>query len=220
MTTTERPLRKDAERNRGRILASARELFAQRGLGVTLNDIAHHAGVGVGTVYRRFPDKAQLIDELFEQQVDEMVGLMEAAVEDPDPWRGLTGFLRQNLELQTRNRALRELVLGTREGMERVGRIRARMLPLGTRLVQRAKEAGSLRLDFDPADIPILLVMLTTIVDAARDVEPNLWQRYIEIVFQGLRAAPTPPESLTTPALSVEEVDLVMSAWKLPTARR
>ncbi len=166
MTTTERPLRKDAERNRGRILEAARELFAQRGLGVTLNDIAHHAGVGVGTVYRRFPDKARLIDELFEQQVDEMVGLMEAAVEDPDPWRGLTGFLRQNLELQTRNRALRELVLGTRDGMERVGRIRARMLPLGTRLVQRAKEAGCLRPDFDPADIPILMVMLTTIVDA------------------------------------------------------
>jgi AcrR family transcriptional regulator len=220
MTTTERPLRKDAERNRERILQAARELFAARGLGVTLNDIAHHAGVGVGTVYRRFPDKAQLIDELFEQQLDEMVGLMEAAVQDPDPWQGLTGFLRQNLELQTRDRALRELVLGSREGMERVGRIRARMLPLGIKLVQRAKEAGCLRPDFQPQDIPILLVMLTTIVDAARDVEPDLWQRYIEIVFQGLRAAPTPPEQLAIPALEIDQVDIVMSAWKLPNARR
>jgi AcrR family transcriptional regulator len=220
MRTTERPLRKDAERNRERILQAARELFAARGLGVTLNDIAHHAGVGVGTVYRRFPDKAQLIDELFEQQLDEMVGLMEAAVQDPDPWQGLTGFLRQNLELQTRDRALRELVLGSREGMERVGRIRARMLPLGIKLVQRAKEAGCLRPDFQPQDIPILLVMLTTIVDAARDVEPDLWQRYIEIVFQGLRAAPTPPEQLAIPALEIDQVDIVMSAWKLPNARR
>jgi AcrR family transcriptional regulator len=220
MTTTERPLRKDAERNRERILSAARELFAERGLGVTLNDIAHHAGVGVGTVYRRFPDKAQLIDELFEQQVDEMVGLMEAAVQDPDPWLGLTGFLQRNLELQTRDRALRELVLGTRQGMERVGRIRARMLPLGTKLVQRAKEAGCLRSDFEPEDIPILLVMLTTIVDAARDVEPDLWRRYVAIVIQGLRAVPTPPAPLTTPALSTDKVDAVMSAWKLPTARR
>jgi AcrR family transcriptional regulator len=220
MPTTERPLRKDAERNRERILQAARELFAERGLGVTLNDIAHHACVGVGTVYRRFPDKAQLIDELFEQQVDEMVGLMEAAVQDPDPWQGLTGFLRHNLELQTRDRALRELVLGSREGMERVSRIRARMQPLGTKLVQRAKEAGSLRPDFQPEDVPILLVMLTTIVDAARDVEPDLWRRYLEIVFQGLRAAPTPPEQLATPALDIEQVDVVMSAWKLPTARR
>ena len=61
MPVTERPLRKDAELNRRKILDAAGELFAQRGLGVTLNDVAHHAGVGVGTVYRRFPDKAQLI---------------------------------------------------------------------------------------------------------------------------------------------------------------
>jgi AcrR family transcriptional regulator len=216
MTTTERPLRKDAERNRERILQAARELFAERGLGVTLNDIAHHAGVGVGTVYRRFPDKAQLIDELFEQQIDEMVGLMEAAVQDPDPWQGLTGFLRRNLELQTRDRALRELVLGSREGMQRVSRIRARMLPLGTQLVQRAKEAGCVRPDFEPEDIPILLVMLTTIVDAARDVEPDLWRRYAAILVQGLRATPTPPEPLNTPALDIDQVDIVMSAWKLP----
>jgi AcrR family transcriptional regulator len=75
--TRDRPLRKDAERNRRRILDAARELFAERGLGVTLNDIAHHAGVGVGTVYRRFPDKSRLIEELFEQQIGELVALME-----------------------------------------------------------------------------------------------------------------------------------------------
>ncbi|HEX7609109.1 MAG TPA: helix-turn-helix domain-containing protein, partial [Solirubrobacteraceae bacterium] len=60
----ERPLRRDAERNRQRVLAAARELFAERGLDVTLDDIARGAGVGVGTVYRRFPDKEQLIDAL------------------------------------------------------------------------------------------------------------------------------------------------------------
>jgi len=65
-TAEEKPLRRDAARNRQRILDAARELFAQRGLSATLNDIAHHAGVGVGTVYRRFPDKSQLIDGLFE----------------------------------------------------------------------------------------------------------------------------------------------------------
>src|SRR4051794_26930527 len=63
--STETGLRRDAERNRQRILEAARELFAERGLGVTLNDVAHHAGVGVGTVYRRFPDKELLIDTLF-----------------------------------------------------------------------------------------------------------------------------------------------------------
>ena len=81
-----RPLRVDAERNRLRILDAARELFAQRGLGVTLNDIAHHAGVGVGTVYRRFPDKNRLIDDLFEQRLQELVGFIETAA--PTPIRG------------------------------------------------------------------------------------------------------------------------------------
>ena len=212
----ERPLRKDAERNRQRILAAARELFAQHGLGVTLNDVAHHAGVGVGTVYRRFPEKSQLIEELFEQQIGELVALMEDALKDPDPWRGLTGFLRRNLELQTRDRAFREIVMGTPEGAQRVGQIRERMFPLGGRLVQRAKDAGALRADFQQADFPILVLMLTAIVDAAREVEPELWRRYLEIVIQGLRADPTPPDPFSKPPLGRDQVPNVMAAFKLP----
>src|ERR1700751_4304014 len=127
MPVADRPLRKDAELNRRKILDAAGELFAERGLGVTLNDVAHHAGVGVGTVYRRFPDKSHLIEELFEKEVGELVSFMEEAVDDPDPWRGLTGCLRRNLELQTRDRALREIVMGTPEGAQRIGEIRARM---------------------------------------------------------------------------------------------
>jgi AcrR family transcriptional regulator len=172
--------------------------------------------VGVGTVYRRFPEKCQLIEELFEQQIHEMVGLMEEALEDPDPWHGLTEFLRRNLELQARDRAFREIFLGTPEGAERVGRIRARMFPLGTRLVQRAKEAGALRADFNPADVPILMLMLMPVLDSARDVEPELWRRYLQIVIQGLRAEPTPPEPLSTPPLEPGQVQTVMGAFKLP----
>jgi AcrR family transcriptional regulator len=183
---------------------------------VTLNDVAHHAGVGVGTVYRRFPDKSHLIEEVFEEQIGDLVALMEEAVADPDPWRGLTGFLRRNLELQARDRAFREIVLGTPEGAQRVGQLRERMFPLGGRLVQRAKDAGALRADFAPGDFPILLMMLTSVVDAARDVAPELWRRYLEIVIQGLRAHPDAPDALATPALDDDQVPLVMSAFKLP----
>src|ERR1700733_5990108 len=136
----DRPLRKDAERNRQRILDAARELFAEQGLGVTLNDVAHHAGVGVGTVYRRFPEKAHLVEELFEQQIAQLVALVEEALADPDPWRGLTGFLRRNLEMQACARAFRQIILGTREGAERVAQLRDRMFPLAAKLVQRAKD--------------------------------------------------------------------------------
>lgn len=211
-----RPLRRDAERNRRRILDAARELFAERGLAVTLNDIAHHAGVGVGTVYRRFPDKTRLIDELFEEQIGEMVALMEEAVEDPDPWHGLTSFLTRNLEFQARDRALREIVLGSAEGARRLESIRARMMPLGSRLLQRAKDAGALRPDVATGDIPILLLMLTTVIDSAMDVEPELWRRYLEVVIQGLRADPDPPGRLGTPALEPELVPRVMTAFRLP----
>ncbi|HUA46665.1 MAG TPA: TetR/AcrR family transcriptional regulator [Solirubrobacteraceae bacterium] len=213
---SDRPLRKDAERNRQRILGAARELFAQQGLGVTLNDVAHHAGVGVGTVYRRYPDKAQLIEELFEQQIGELVAIVEEALVDPDPWRGLTGFLRRNLEMQACDRAFREIILGTPEGAERVGKIRDRMFPLAAELVQRAKDAGALRGDFQAEDVPMLLLMLTAILDSARDVEPDLWRRYVEIVIQGLRADPAPPEPLRTPALDPAQVPAVMAYFKLP----
>jgi AcrR family transcriptional regulator len=212
----ERPLRKDAERNRQRILDAARELFAQEGVGVTLNDVAHHAGVGVGTVYRRFPDKAQLIEELFEQQLSELVGLMEEALEDPDPWQGLTGFLRRNLELQARDRAFREIIVGTPEAAQRIQQVRARMFPLGAQLVLRAQDSGALRADFEASDVPMMFLMVTTVLDAAREVEPELWRRYLEILIQGLRAEPTPPEALVTPALGGDQVPSVMGAFKLP----
>jgi AcrR family transcriptional regulator len=211
-----RTLRKDAERNRRRILDAARELFAQQGLGVTLNDVAHHAGVGVGTVYRRFRDKGQLLDELFEEQVRELMVLMEAGVADPDPWRGFTGYITGNLELQSRDRAFREILLYTPEGAERLGHVRERMFPLGSRLVQRAKDAGALRTDFQPEDLPLLLMMLTAVVDSAQDVAPELWRRYLEVVLQGLRAAPDPPEDLAIPAVRGDQVPQILAALKLP----
>ena len=214
--TPDRPLRKDAERNRQRIMDAARELFAEQGLGVTLNDVAHHAGVGVGTVYRRFPEKCQLIEELFEQQIAQLVALVEDALADPDPWHGLTGFLWRNLEMQARDRAFRQIILGTPEGAERVGKIRDRMFPLAAQIVRRAKDAGALREDFQPEDVPMLLLMLTTILDSARDVEPNLWRRYLDIVIQGLRAQPEPPDPLATPAPDADQVRCVLAAFKLP----
>jgi AcrR family transcriptional regulator len=212
MPVRERPLRRDAERNRQRILEAGRELFAERGLSVTLNDIAHHAGVGVGTVYRRFPDKAQLIDGLFEQRLEEFVELMKAALDDPDPWQGFAGFLEQALELQAGDRGLRELVLGASGGRERVARLRAQLYPLGVRLVERAREAGQLRADCETQDTAILQLMLGLVIDAAHDVSPELWRRYLGIILQGLRASPGPPAPLAPPALTEERLDEVLVA--------
>src|SRR5438067_13101700 len=114
--TTEKPLRADAERNRRRILEAAAELFATKGLSVGLDEIAHHAGVGVGTAYRRFPDKRKLIEELFEDRVARMVALAERALAADDAWEGLAGFIERATEHQIANRGLKELVFGSDQG--------------------------------------------------------------------------------------------------------
>src|SRR5438270_14072558 len=93
-------LRKDAAQNRERLLAAAAELFAERGLDVTLNDIAHHAGLGVGTAYRRFANKEQVIDALFEERLRDVADVATEALHDPDPWHGLITFLERSLEMQ------------------------------------------------------------------------------------------------------------------------
>ncbi|HXO09772.1 MAG TPA: helix-turn-helix domain-containing protein [Solirubrobacteraceae bacterium] len=211
-----KPLRVDAERNRQRILDAARELFAERGLGVTLNDIAHHAGVGVGTVYRRFPDKNKLIDDLFEQRIEDLVGFMDEAVADPDPWHGITVFLERALELQASDRGVKELLTGMPDGLQRLSRIRDRLFPLGAEVVRRAHESGQLRQDIEPQDLPIIQLMITTLIDAARDVDPDLWRRYLQIVLRGLSAQPELEPPLEQLALRVGDVARVMSALGKP----
>jgi AcrR family transcriptional regulator len=216
MSTLDRPLRKDAERNRQRILDAASELFAERGLGVTLNDIAHHAGVGVGTVYRRFPDKAQLIEGLFEQRVAELVALADDALEDTDPWLGLTGFIERACELQAGDRAFKELVLAGQNGLERVDRIRDQMLPRMLEMVEQAQAAGQLRPDVAPQDMPIIQLMIGTVIDCSRDVAPELWRRFLAIYLRGLRADCEPPGELPHRALTMNETQLVMASWEPP----
>src|SRR5919107_2372531 len=106
----DRALRKDAALNRERLLAAAAELFAEHGLAVTLNDIAHHAGVGVGTAYRRFANKEEVIDALFEQRLQAVAEVAQEALADPDAWNGLVSFLQRSLKMQFGDRGLTEIM--------------------------------------------------------------------------------------------------------------
>ena len=101
---TAKPLRRDAEANRQRLLdAAGSQLFAEHGLAVTLNDIAHHAGIGVGTAYRRFPNKEALIDVLFERRIQAVEAVArEALADDGDAWQGLVLYLKRTLQMQSR----------------------------------------------------------------------------------------------------------------------
>src|ERR1700734_1395336 len=133
-----RPLRRDAEQNRQRILRGAAEVFTTRGLQASLDDVARQAGVGVGTVYRRFPDKEALVEALFEERIAELVGLAEEALAVPDSWEGLVQFLRRAGAALAGDRGLRQILMFADYGRNRVERGKARMQPVVTRLVQRA----------------------------------------------------------------------------------
>ena len=211
LTQPDKPLRRDAERNRQRILDAARELFAEEGLGATLNDIAHHAGVGVGTVYRRFPDKTVLIEELFEQRLEDLVRVATGDLDDPDAWHGLKTFLQRAMELQADDRGVKDLITAGTDGLDRVAKIRDRLLPIGVELVRRAREAGQIRSDIDAPDLPVIQLMLSTLIDASRDVSPDLWRRYLGIITRGLSAHPDQEPELETAPLAPDQVDKVMS---------
>src|ERR1700753_2229289 len=105
-------MRKDAARNRELLLAAARNVFAERGLDASLDDIARQAGVGVGTAYRHFANKFELAEAIMKQALDEVLAVAEQATRADDPWAGLVGFLEFILDLQTRDRGLREVMMG------------------------------------------------------------------------------------------------------------
>jgi AcrR family transcriptional regulator len=214
----ERPLRRDAERNRQLIIEAARTAFAEDGLSVTLDEIARRAGVGVGTVYRRFPDKEQLIDALFETRINELAAEAEAALLADDPWDGLVGFLERANQQHACDRGFKEVALSGVHGLERVARARQLMFPLVTQLVERAQADGSLRADVTPTDIPLLQLMLGSLSECTRDVDPDVWRRYLGIITDGLRTRRDEPSPLERDALTPERTQSTMRAWR-PSSR-
>jgi AcrR family transcriptional regulator len=215
----DRPLRRDAERNRQRILEVAGEAFAEEGLAITLDEIARRAGVGVGTVYRRFPDKEQLIEALFEERIGEMVALAEESLRCVDAWTGLITFLEAATAAHADDRGLKEVALSGVHGRDRVARARQLMLPLVTRLVARAHEEGTLRPDVQATDLPLLQLMLGSLSECTRDVDPEVWRRFLGILTDGLRTRRDGPSPLAPAALGPEQVQRTMRCWRPSTAR-
>jgi AcrR family transcriptional regulator len=213
MNSVTAPLRADAERNRQRLIAAAKDLFATRGLDVTLDDVARHAGVGTGTAYRRFPNKDALIDALMVDRIGELAKLAEECLEEPDPWAGLTGYFERALALQAADRGLKEVLFSSGRGRERSNHARRAIAPVVMKLVARAKEAGVVRSDFDTSDVPLINFMLNTIVDFSRDFDPDLYKRYLALVFDGMRPRDD-LEPLPVNALPVADFQNALARWK------
>jgi AcrR family transcriptional regulator len=210
LSAPDRPLRADAERNRVKILAAAREVFADRGFVASLDDIAAHAGVGVGTVYRRFPDKDALIEALFEERLGDIAEIGRRALAAKDPWDGFISFMTEGIALQAKDRGLKQAMHA--RGGDRVQRARATIMPIAGELIARAQRTGALRADLDLTDVPLINMMISAIADLTRDVSPEVYRRMLQLVFDGLvtrRSMPTP-----LPADAIKHAELAAAIAK------
>jgi AcrR family transcriptional regulator len=214
-TPSPRPLRRDAERNRQRILEAAAGLFAAKGLDVTLDEVARCAGVGVGTVYRRFPDKEQLIDALFEQRIGDIAAFAEEALRAEDPWEGFVGFMERASDRHTADRGLQQVVFSSAHGQQRCAVARERITPLVHEMLRRAQRAGTLRDDLEMTDVPLLQFMIGAASFYAGELEPELWRRMLTIVLDGLRAQRDQPSPLPVGALTVQQFEQAMQTARI-----
>jgi AcrR family transcriptional regulator len=179
VSETRRPLRADARRNRDAVLSAARDVFAELGTAASLEEIARRAGVGIGTLYRNFPGRQDLITAVY---VDEVEALCATAAElaDLPPWDALVGWLRRFVSYVNTKRALYELL---DKESDLLPSCRASMYGAGTPLLERAQAAGVARADVAFDDVLHMVNGLagTTFKDEAQR------DRILEIALAGLR---------------------------------
>lgn len=189
--------RRDAARNRARILEVAAEVMAARGIDISMEEVAAAVGVGVGTLYRHFGSKAALVEALFESSIDGYLEKVAELSHRPRAWDGLCAVLRFLVETQAREPGTLQALYGRVDTAADV--IRERVAPVLADLVARAKSEGALRADFAATDIPIVTFALGRLA-VVPDLGPTLARRTLELYLKGLRPgddpAPVPPPLL------------------------
>lgn len=186
MTDAARPLRADARRNRDRILASARELFARPGTPAQMEEIAAHAGVGLGTLYRRFPTKEALVTAMVQERFESFVAIAQAAEEVEDPFEALEAVMRGHLQAAEDDAvfqlAMMQLDTFHWDGIEQQKAVVAQSV---TRIFDRAQRAGAVRDDMTFDDYTMLMGSMTATMHFRYSTAG--WQRHLTLVLDGLR---------------------------------
>jgi len=209
------PLRRDAERNRERIVAAACQLYAERGLGVGFNEVAHRAGVGVGTVYRRFADRRELLEAALAEPLRELYAVTREAAATPRAWDGLTLLVTRVTDLLVENIGLRDAALGGYEDL--VPQVTGGIPEILEDLFERARAEGDVREGVAGQDVVMMLWMVTELAKHAADVRPEAYRRYTTALLDGLRAS-SGGSPLPAP-LSLEEVAAISRHWADASAR-
>lgn len=180
-------LRADARRNRERVLVAARSVFARRGLEAGVEEIAREAGVGVGTLYRRFPTKDDLVLAIVEDGMGALLEELQAAAAVEDPWEGVEIAMLALAEAMAADRGFVDAVREHLLTLPLFLSLRDRLLGACEPLVARGRAAGVLRDDVEPLDLLLLARGVVGMPPDRDDVDPQLWRRYLAIVLDGLR---------------------------------
>ena len=201
-TMEQRPLRRDAEVNLSRILVAARDVFAEHGYEASMEEIAMRADVGVGTLYRRFPNKADLLDAVVVAAHERKRQIAEAVLVDVAPEDGIFEFVRRCIAVPSCWRATISAppwrTSGTGLGQT---------APLLEVILERSQRAGSVRPEVEVADIVVVLMGVRSIADVCdtKSLKPSL--RFLEFALDGLR--PGHP-GISQPPLTVSQLDRVL----------
>jgi|SRR5215207_4298617 len=185
-----KPLRADAARNLTAILRAARAAFEEDGVDVGVDEIARRAGVGKGTLYRRFPTKESLVWAVMEDAVSELEAVLDAdAEEERDAWAAFTAFMESAVRFQADNRGFFEAVVSMLGDEQPPEHIHERALAAMGRQLTRAQDAGVVREDLTPADVGAVLKMIGSCQPNGYPPLPeDVWKRYLALLLDGLRA--------------------------------
>ena len=191
-------LRADAERNRQLLLQAAREVFADQGLDASSKEIARRAGVGIATLYRRFPTRQDLLLATFGPKLAAYTEAIDRALKDPDPWRGFRGYLTAIAGMQRGDRGFRDILTRAFPDARELRAQRDRVYHGVTELIEKAKATGRLREDFVPEDVPLLLMANAGVVAATAEHAPESSDRLVGYLLQAFSSAAA--EELPPPA--------------------
>jgi AcrR family transcriptional regulator len=185
--TAEPALRADALRNRRRILDAAAEAFSDGGLEVGVAEIARRAEVGAGTLFRHFPSKEDLIFAIVEERTLDMIEAGRAALEEEDPGEALRRFMFAGTELHVRDRGFFDAAMTRVNKEQRLRELRDEIVAIAGELLERAQVAGAARDDVEPQDLPLLMCAAAGAAAPVHGRLPDLWQRYVGLILDGLR---------------------------------
>jgi AcrR family transcriptional regulator len=200
--------RADAERNRRALIDAAVEVFGERGLDATVAEVASRAGVGQGTAFRHFPSKEHLIAATVRDMLDRITATATQLLDEPDPLLALRELLHAGSEMMIKNQGFKDATANSPvlEEDPQVQAAHEHLLEVAGLLISRAQDAGAIRADVTPEDIPLLLCAVSATDIPRREEQPALWERYFEIVFAGLCAPASDSASLAASAPTQDEL--------------